>query len=464
MAEEIVKLTLNNLPTDLDYEDFISAHLLLGGYTLDRSIHEKLDGAGEIFEVDIVTHKYKETDEKRLIEIKSKKWDINDIFKVGGRLRYLGVDNGVFIVQQKIDEKKFEYWQKSMQRMDVSLIYVGKKSSTDSKLDLTDFNDNFGIDASKIDENIIESIRFSYIAERCMRSRISQLNKSQQKEGVAALWDFSNAIQDISFYADDPIERLHRTFELFMEYNRISSRLDYEKVHGMFPSVDQISSFETGRVRKYLLNEEDYLPVNYAIYLEHRLRMYIIQSCVEYLVAPKEEQTGISNFLKRLSYNTLSSNILNGIKYLGERCPSCRLYPRFWQLFIHMMGGFILTDLYDEEIGMLCKLSGVPKDEIDNCFEVYDVLFHTDESWIRDINFTHIKRLNFMPAPFMGIGANFRRYYYSENKNEKDPPYEYLRNLVSGEYTYNNLQLWNKAAFDLLMSSSDVNKVKAEIK
>ncbi len=187
MAEEIVKLTLNNLPTDLDYEDFISAHLLLGGYTLDRSIHEKLDGAGEIFEVDIVTHKYKETDEKRLIEIKSKKWDINDIFKVGGRLRYLGVDNGVFIVQQKIDEKKFEYWQKSMQRMDVSLICVGKKSSTDSKLDLTDFNDNFGIDASKIDENIIESIRFSYIAERCMRSRISQLNKSQQKEGVAAL-------------------------------------------------------------------------------------------------------------------------------------------------------------------------------------------------------------------------------------------------------------------------------------
>ena len=64
----------------------------------------------------------------------------------------------------------------------------------------------------------------------------------------------------------------------------------------------------------------------------------------------------------------------------------------------------------------------------------------------------------------MGIGANFRRYYYSENKNEKDPPYEYLRNLVSGGYTYNNLQLWNKAAFDLLMSSSDVNKVKAEIK
>ena len=37
MATEITKLSLNSLPTDLDYEDFISAHLLLGGYTLDRS-------------------------------------------------------------------------------------------------------------------------------------------------------------------------------------------------------------------------------------------------------------------------------------------------------------------------------------------------------------------------------------------------------------------------------------------
>ena len=101
MATDITKLSLNSLPTDLDFEDFISSHLLLGGYTLDRSIHEKLDGAGEIFEVDIITHQYNGKDSKRLIEIKSKDWELNDIFKVGGRLRYLAVESGVFIVQQK---------------------------------------------------------------------------------------------------------------------------------------------------------------------------------------------------------------------------------------------------------------------------------------------------------------------------------------------------------------------------
>lgn len=88
MATEVTKLSLNNLPTDLDYEDFISAHLLLGGYTLDRSIHEKVEGAGEIFEVDIITHQYEEkADKRRLVEIKSKGWDLNDVFKIGGWLR-----------------------------------------------------------------------------------------------------------------------------------------------------------------------------------------------------------------------------------------------------------------------------------------------------------------------------------------------------------------------------------------
>lgn len=88
---EIKKLLLNSLPTDYDFEDYISAQLLLGGYTLDRSIHEKVAGAGEIFEVDVITHKYNNNDEKRLLEIKSKGWDMNELFKTGGRLLYLGI-------------------------------------------------------------------------------------------------------------------------------------------------------------------------------------------------------------------------------------------------------------------------------------------------------------------------------------------------------------------------------------
>ena len=259
MAEEITRLSLNSLPTDLDYEDFVSAHLLLGGYTLDRSIHEKVKDAGEIFEVDIITHQYVENaDKRRLVEIKSKGWELNDIFKVGGRLRYLGVDSGVFVVQQKGEEKKFASRQEAMRnKMDVSLVYVGKRDSADTKLDVTELYGDFGITVKTTDDGMLESIRFSYIAERCMRARTSQLKKSQQKPGLEALWDFSNAIQDISFYDDDPVRRLHRTFELFKEYNHLSARLDYELLHGSFPDIDSVTQFESGRVKGYLLNDID---------------------------------------------------------------------------------------------------------------------------------------------------------------------------------------------------------------
>lgn len=460
MATEITKLTLNNLPTDLDYEDFISAHLLLGGYTLDRSIHEKVEGAGEIFEVDIITHQYVgKADQRRLVEIKSKGWEVNDIFKVGGRLRYLDVDSGAFVVQQKGDEKKFASRQASMRkRMDVSLIYAGKKAPADTELDMSELYDDFGIAKTSVDNGMLESIRFSYIAERCMRSRVSQLKKSQQKAGLDALWFFSNEIQDISFYDNDPIQRLHRTFELFKEYNHLSARLDYESLYGTFPDVDSVTQFESGRVRGYLLNEINYLPVNYSLYLEHRLRLYIIQSCVEYLVMPKEFQGVFDEFLNNLSYQSLSSNITLGIEYLSNKCPNFRQYPLLWQLFTYMMGGFLLTDHYVEEIDLLSTLTGVPKDEVEACFAVYDVLFPTSNSWLREIGSTHIRRLNFMPAPLMGIGANFRRDYYREKKDDKDPAYEDLKKKLSTDYTFTNLMRWNQAAFELLKTSGDLKK------
>lgn len=81
MSSDVTKLSLRDVPTDLDFEDYISAYLLLGGYTLDRSIHEKVDGVGEIFEVDIVTHQYNGKDDRRVVEIKSKGWGLTDVFK-----------------------------------------------------------------------------------------------------------------------------------------------------------------------------------------------------------------------------------------------------------------------------------------------------------------------------------------------------------------------------------------------
>ena len=456
---EIKTLLLNSLPTDYDFEDYISAQLLLGGYTLDRSIHEKVAGAGEIFEVDVITHQYNNNDEKCLLEIKSKGWDMNELFKTGGRLLYLGIPTGAFVIQDKIDEKKYDGRKSASKKMNISMVYAGKTNPTDSELDMTELYSVFGINAGCIDKAMLASIRFSYNAERCMKNRVSQLKKSQNKEGLAALWDYSNAIQDISFEDGNPLNRLLRTFDLFKNYYHISARLDYEKLHGSFPDNEKCTAFESGRIKGYMLNEIDYVPVNYAMFLEHRLRLYILQSCVEYLVMPQQQyKNEIDEFLRKISYYSLTGNITTGIEYLNQKCPNFRLYPRLWQLFTYMMGGFLLTDLMDKEIQLLSNLSGVPYGEVMHALNVYDILFPIANNWIRPINNTHIQRLNMMPAPLMGIGANLRRIIYRDDDTEEGSSYDALQKKLSSDYTFDNLLKWHQAGFNLLKNSMDLIK------
>ena len=292
-----------------------------------------------------------------------------------------------------------------------------------------------------------------------MKNRVSQLKKSQNKEGLAALWDYSNAIQDISFEDGNPLNRLLRTFDLFKNYYHISARLDYEKLYGSFPDNEKCTAFESGRIKGYMLNEIDYVPVNYAMFLEHRLRLYILQSCVEYLVMPQQQyKNEIEEFLRKISYYSLTGNITMGIEYLNQKCPNFRLYPRLWQLFTYMMGGFLLTDLMDKEIQLLSNLSGVPYGEVMHALNVYDILFPIKNNWIRPINNTHIQRLNMMPAPLMGIGANLRRIIYRDDDTEEGSSYDALQKKLSSDYTFNNLLKWNQAGFNLLKNSKDLIK------
>lgn len=95
-----------------------------------------------------------------------------------------------------------------------------------------------------------------------------------------------------------------------------------------------------------------------------------------------------------------------------------------------------------------------------NCFTVYDILFPlpSGSCWLRDIGYTHIRRLNFIPAPLMGIGANYRRSHYRDKKDDNNPGYEDLKKKLSDDYTFANLMKWNQAALNLLKTSADLKK------
>lgn len=109
-----------------------------------------------------------------------------------------------------------------------------------------------------------------------------------------------------------------------------------------------------------------------------------------------------------------------------------------------IFGGFILKDYEEKEYEVLSQRTGIPKEEIPNALEAYQILFPREDGWFMDFSPTsNIKMLKMFSVPFMGIGANYRRLLYTESKEFKD-----LK--LSGKHTLNDLIKWNNLTVEVL--------------
>lgn len=196
MDKKSVQLSLPSVPKDLYYEHYIAALLMEGGYFIDRSIHKKVDKAGEIFEVDIITYSYTEGKlERQLLELKSGDWSRNDVFKVRGWMDFIGIDKGAFIVQKIIDETKFSRWKELYKTINIDLI--DNHIQADDSLYLDDIIRCFKL-SKDVNDSILESSRYGFALEHCMRKYLSQLKKSQNdRMGLSKLWRYSLDVQDV---------------------------------------------------------------------------------------------------------------------------------------------------------------------------------------------------------------------------------------------------------------------------
>lgn len=121
------------------------------------------------------------------------------------------------------------------------------------------------------------------------------------------------------------------------------------------------------------------------------------------------------------------------------------LYPRFWQFFTYVFGGFILTDIKDKEYEVLSNRTGIPISEIPRAFDACNKLFPRHDGWFFKFPTSEIEWHNFFPISFSGIGANYRRMIYSS-----DGTYESLEKKLTGQMTMNDLTKWNNLSYKIL--------------
>ena len=243
----------------------------------------------------------------------------------------------------------------------------------------------------------------------------------------------------IVFFIADPHKRLHKVFKSFIEHRNLTRRIDTYLNGGDIDDIENASLSKSSFSRLYYEVEPQKDRLHVSLYSELICRLTVLKLCIEEII----KCDNLDEFIQWFEKTSLpSSNIKYGIDELKKH-SYYYLYPHFWQIFIYVFGGFILMSKKDEEYVLLSELTGIPVEEIDSALSAFDILFPIpDSSWLIDKPNTCIRILQFMPLPISGIGANFRRFIYSEGQEEKSS-YDYLGTLLPRDYTCSDLIKFN---------------------
>lgn len=430
-------ISLPDLPTDKEFEEYVAAFLQSAGYFIERSMIDRSEE--EILELDIIQTEYSNNSHpiENLIEVKSGGWGFSDIFKIVGWGNYLKLDNISLVVCK--DKPTQDFYEKKAKDIGVEIIFHP--------------NNNKNLDHSKLlTQHSIDPIdvavwRFSYWLERSILQRLKNKKKSQsQFKSYKALDEYYHTVNSAIFFSKNIFNRIEKLYDTFKTYPNISAKLGNELVGNNFD--DEHDQIPANIFKKTYYNKE-FTDLNISTFVEHRARLAILKSAVDFTLFEKHgfservksevEFMGHKFSLKSL----LPDSFLVGLDHI-KNDKYFHLYPIFWQQFLWLFGGFILEDYIDSEYKLLSIKSGIPVSEIDNAFSSYGKIFPLSGGWfINGSANSKIKIMKLSSVPFMGIGANYRRLIYAENAK-----FENLN--LTGSYTRSDLISWNNQVIEIL--------------
>jgi len=428
-------IKLKEIPKDDDYEDYIAAFLQAGGLYVERKIiHREIE---ELLELDIIaTNFQKSSADKLLIEIKSGNWGFNEIFKIKGWLVYLNFKKGSFIVQKT--RPSISYFKDKAYELNIELIDNSDLTKTKDSL-----NHLLLIQPS---ENEIETIRFAYLLERKLLKQLKKLKKDCHRKGCSyqsydALDDYFFKINSGSFFSRSPIRRIKQLFDNYLKYKNITAKICNELNGGHFD--DEVTELTKDCYKELFYDAKEGI-LHISLYIEHIARVTILKAVIEHLVNKLNGEYTAKKFSTVLQELSLPSTIQYGLNSIFKD-KYFYLYPRFWQFFTYVFGGFILTDLKEQEYKILSDKTGIPVDEIPNAFDAFNKLFPHQGGWFYKFPKSSIEWHQFFPIAFSGEGANYRRMIYTKSKT-----YEELFNLLSNDMTNVDLIKWNNLGYRII--------------
>ncbi|MFN8473591.1 MAG: hypothetical protein U0822_15485 [Anaerolineae bacterium] len=432
-------INLPDLPAGKEFEELVAAYFQCAGRYVERNIVDRQEE--DVLELDIIVTSYESgvPPANSLVEVKGGKWGFTDIFKIRGWLDYIGMSDGALVVQEP--RRGMDSFQRIGDRLQVRVIAIPERSTAAQALELLP-------GAAQVQEIDLDGWRFSYWTERQTLRRIIANKKSMTgKKCYAALDRYFSLIANRTFFTENIIERAEKLYETFQEFPNVSAKLAHELQGDDFDSeYDSVPRPVFSRA--YYEGKLNGLEL--STYVEHRSRLAVMKAAIDYQlfkVAGRDQNLTHTFKLGDVSYeytrlDTMPLSFQAGIKTISTH-PYFHRYPVFWQWFLWFFGGFILNDYQAHEYAFLADRTGIPVKHIPEALEAYNILFPLETGWFMEHPSNNVKIMKLFPITFMGVGANIRRWLYSQEKEWKG-----LR--TTGENTLRDLIKWNNAAVELL--------------
>lgn len=433
----MASVSLPKLPEGKEFEEYISAFFQCDGCYIERNIIER--EVQEVLELDIITTDHRKTPPQiTLLEVKSKGWGFADLFKVRGWMDYTGIEKGLFIAGE--ERQYMEFWQAKAKKLGIDLVAVPDLSKTREAL-------SESVDSEAIGHADLLTWRFSYWVERNLLRRLNRKKKSHPEvRRFKALEEYYYEVSSGIFFTENIIDRLQQLYSAFQKNPRISAKCGNEVIGNPFEEEHESVPQELFQETYYKCRYND---IQISAFVEHRARLAILKNAVDYQlykeagVGSKTESVQKILGVKFDRLDLLPPSFKRGLQSISQD-KYFHKYPVFWQWFMWVFGGFILKDYEEREYEVLSQRTGIPVDEIPHALHSYEKLFPCEGGWFNDLSpASRITTLNMFSAPFMGIGANYRRLLYTDTSNLKE-----LK--VSGMHTLRDLIKWNNLTIEVL--------------
>lgn len=382
-----------------DYEDQVCSLLHAHGYYLETRLILK-KGSEEVLEFDAIATPTNDYQNRKVVEVKSGKWGISDVFKLYGQVMYASERHAWLIHKKPTTKTKKKAIQEVCGSVPVTTINI----NIDDDGELENIPDGLDI-PTNISECIFITSWWSRSAERIAQSKFRSWCKghAEPPEPIDNAQSYLSELDECLF-KKSPLSRVDALYDAYKAYPQITSSL--------INYVSKNSKDDLKTVRRSVSDEYGRPYLQYVMAQEFRARLAIIKNAYDAILeeADSESKKGKLFTWKSLIRTLLPDSFNNGMDALSK-FEYAQHVPYFLQLFVEVFGGFYCpTD--DRELLQLSQASGMPVDKIPEALALLDMFFPIPRGWMHEgdgVNF-----LKGVPAYLRGAGCFAREDLYGE--------------------------------------------------